>query len=485
MQKTTFLLLIAFFAASAPVRAVTFDPSVRYSRLVIDASLYHFHANTSKVAGFARYDADGNLLAASESNRGFDYVPGLVAKAVLEAVDLYQDSTFAAPWFYSIRAYGDKYAGDSRSGGSLDNLNACKLYFGLADLTAAGAKFADAARCSSYKAAQSKALAGLEDHHTGCSISTETSVGFCGADTYAGGWWHKSNYKNEMWCDGQYMGPALLAQLLAEGYTFQSLSADESWSLVAKQFTMTWSKLWDSEKQLLWHAFTATPAATQTSGWADQDAASPHYGVSAEYWGRAAGWYFLALVDVLELMPAAHPDYAVLRSCLNSIAGGLAVRQDAGSGCWCQLLQYGNGTVPAGCTKANYLESSATAIFTAAYLKGQRLGLFDDDWSAVAKKAYQGMVEQFLVTKTGADDDNPYSLVDCCASAGLSSDRDGTAAYYLEGSDTKHITNYTEGKVLGAFILAAVEYERAYMPLVPDVPESDCQCLSVTLIPNE
>lgn len=476
-NTTYFLALgVAALGLSLPIRAVTFDPSVRYSQLVIDASLYHFHANTSKVAGFAKYDAEGNKLADSESNRGFDYVPGLVAKAVLEAVDYYKDSTFAAPWFYSIRAYGDKYAGNSHSGGSLDDLNACKMYFGLADLTASGAKFADATRSASYLSAQAKALAGLEDHYANYAISAATSNAFCGADTYAGGWWHKSNYQNEMWCDGQYMGPALLAELLADGYTFSGLSTDEGWEVVAKQFTMTWSKLWDSEKQLLWHAFTANPSASQTQGWADQDATSPHYGVSSEYWGRAAGWYFLALVDVLELMPATCPYYATLRDYLNEVAAGLAVRQQS-SGAWCQLLQYDEGVVPDGCTKANYLEASASAIFTAAYLKGIRLNLFDADYKAMSKRAFESLVENFLVTKTGEDGDNPYSLVNSCASAGLSSDRDGTAKYYLEGSDTKKITGYTEGKILGAFILAAVEYERVYMPEAPDKPLSSCRCL--------
>lgn len=46
---------------------------------------------------------------------------------------------------------------------------------------------------------------------------------------------------------------------------------------------------------------------------------------------------------------------------------------------------------------------------------------------------------------------------------GGKNNRKGDANYYLSGSDTKVITTYTEGKILGAFILAAVEYERAYM----------------------
>ena len=48
---------------------------------------------------------------------------------------------------------------------------------------------------------------------------------------------------------------------------------------------------------------------------------------------------------------------------------------------------------------------------------------------------------------------------------GGNSYRDGSNDYYILGKDTKRVLkedNYTEGKVLGGFIMAATEYERAY-----------------------
>ena len=114
----------------------------------------------------------------------------------------------------------------------------------------------------------------------------------------------------------------------------------------------------------------------------------------------------------------------------------------------------------------NYLESSATAIFTAAYLKGMRLGLYNTDYTDVATKAYQGIIENFMV----ADGNGGVHLIGCCKSAGLggSDFRDGSAAYYLLGSDVPKTTTsgsdfYTEGKVFGGFILAATEYERRFI----------------------
>ena len=458
-MKHTFLfaLLLALFLP-LPMQAIDFDPNMRYSREVIDACLYHFNANGT-AAGFAQYDANGTKTEKSESSRGFDYVPGLVAKAVLEAIDYYKDSAFVKPWYYSMAAYGNEYAKYSHATSTtLDDLNACKLYFGLSDLSKPGAKFANATTYANCQTAKTSTLKGLENYNKTYSISSEISQAFCDNDTYTGGWWHKNTYKNEMWCDGQYMGPALLAQLLHDGKTFTGKTNTECWDIIARQFTMTWSKLWNNDKKLLYHAFSAVPA--NDSYWADQTQGA-HYGVSAEFWARAEGWYFLALIDVLELMPASHPQYAVLRDYLNQIAQGLVARQDASTGCWCQLLQYANGVTPAGCSKPNYLESSGSALFVAGFLKGQRLGLFDTDYSAVAKKGYRGLIEQFLVRDQGG---NKYALIQSCASAGLSEkdNRKGDANYYLSGKDTK-IASPTEGKILGAFILAAVEYERAYM----------------------
>lgn len=469
---------------------VSFDPSVRYSRIVIDNCLYHFKANKT-AAGFAKYDGSGSKLADSESARGFDYVPGLVAKAVLECVDLYKDSTWAAPWFYSIQAYGETYYNTTHGGGSLDDLNACKLYFGLYDLTKPGAKFENSTVAGHCTTAKGKALTGLSNHNTAQVISSATSNTFCGnSSTYEGGWWHKDSYENQLWLDGQYMGPALLAMMVADG-RYISGSAAGDWAIIRKQFDMCWNRLWDSEKKLLYHAFSANPTSSQTTNWADHTdtyATNPHYGVSSEFWGRAAGWYFFALVDILEQMDkigknGADADYVEFKRQLEAVADGLLARQDATTGCWCQLLQYGNGVTPAGCSKANYLESSASAIFVSTFLKGIRLGYLDrGKYEAAAKKGYQGLITQFLKTNVG--DGNDYALINCCKSAGLSSDRNGTANYYLSGSDTGKTSDYTEGKVLGAFILAATEYERAYPPAAEPEPEpagGECRCLRVNI----
>ena len=468
--------------------AMIFDATKRYSEWVINSRLNDFKANNN-TSNFGVFGDDGTQITApSMKKTTLDYVPGLVAKAVLEAVDYYKNDNDVnvKPWFYAVQSYAERaITSEGIAGESFDDLNAVKLYFKLQEL-ATSQQFADAptiTNANSLSTANtrfSEALAGIKIANEKYAIKESL------LPDAAGGWFHKSNYTNQMWCDGQYMGPALLAQMLNEydnyetdGYIAGSKEAD--WDLVTKQFTISWNYLWNPDVKLLYHAFTADPAGSAASSW---------YGISstpgseiyhsAEYWGRAEGWYFLALVDVLEQMQIAGmtktQNYATLRSYLNQLAEGIAAKQDATSGCWYQLLNHDGSFVAQSYSGkkytstpvANYLESSATAIFTAAYLKGMRLGLYDTDYTAVATKAYQGIIENFMV----ADGNGGVHLVHCSKSAGLGGgdNRDGSAEYYLMGKDTEptvadplSTSFYTEGKVFGGFILAATEYERRFI----------------------
>ena len=168
------------------------------------------------------------------------------------------------------------------------------------------------------------------------------------------------------------------------------------------------------------------------------------------------GWFFAALVDALENMPSEHAARPRLVKYVNMVADGLKNRQDVKSGCWYQLLQY-DGSKTSSCGINNYLESSASSMFTYAYFKGMRLGVLDaKTYMPVAQKAYKGLVEQFIVEEP----DGKIKIIQSCESAGLSGDRKGDADYYLCGGDVT-INNNTEGKVLGPFIMASLEFEKS------------------------
>lgn len=470
---------------------VTFNPAVRYSQWAINSRLYDFKANT-KAFGFAKYDSKGGKF--SERNNKeidkLDYVPGLVAKATIEAADYYQDFDWSKPWFLSVKEYGDTYYQKvPNGGGSLDDLNAVKLYIGLYNNTNA----TDADK-SNYKKAIGLAQEGLIEHNTNNSIQSGTLAEKAGY-TVLGGWFHKTAYNNQMWLDGAYMGSALLAQIVnfngTGTHVFESTTAD--WDMVFKQLNIVWNMCWNSTDKLMYHAFEAN-AGTGTSKshaetWAGLNGTKEPYTFhSAAYWGRANAWYLMALVDVLEAMKNAGQDnttnYTTLKQHLADLAAGIAARQDSKTGGWYQVMDkdasftassYNSNWSGKPASVTNYIETSATAIFAAAYFKAVRLGLLSTspyDYKTIAKNAFEGLVNNYTYLDANGD----MQIWGSCRSAGLGGDKDtalkgaekyrnGSNEYYLLGYDVPMVEKskgITEGKVLGGFIMAATEYERAY-----------------------
>lgn len=469
---------------------VTFNDGVRYSQWVIDSRMNEFYANTTK-CGFAVYDQNGKQTAGRvDGKTSLDYVVGLVAKSIIEASQYYSQFTwaqsFAKPWFLSIQNYGDKfYSGVATSGGSLDDLNAVKLYLPLRELTKSGGTFEDNTTYSNTATALNKAITGLKAHNSSYSIKSGTLAETAG-NTVTGGWWHKKDYQNQMWLDGAYMGPALFAELVNYSGKKTNIDSSNDWNLIVKQFTILRNMCWNETDKLPYHAFAADGGTNSTSHsdtWAGLSSKSPYCFHSASYWGRAVGWYFLALVDILEQMDKANlsssTGYTTLKGYLAETADGLKTCQDQATGGWYQILDE-NGTYSASSyngksyTKTyNYIESSATALFTAAYLKAIRLGYLDETtYKTVAVNGYKCLVNQFF----SVDENGKVNIFGSCRSAGLGGSgndykpgakkfRDGSKPYYLLGSDVARVDkseNVTEGKVLGAFILAATEYERQY-----------------------
>ena len=462
----------------------TFNPGVRYSQWVTKARLNSFYAN--KVAdGFAVYDENGNKV--KNGNTRLDYVPGLVAKAIVENVQYYSQYDWAQSWtmpfFYSMADYCNNYfTWFTTTGGSLDNLNAAKVLFGLYELTSAGGAYASDKVASktngNAQAALGKAMLGFKDHNNKYKIGAGTSACKAGHTIVEGGWWHKSQYQDEMWLDGSYMGPALFAQL--RNYNGSDIIGDD-WTIVYRQIQALWEMCWNPTDMLLYHAYAAEGHETYSKTWAGYNPAAGVYH-SASYWGRAEGWFLLALVDILEQMEKATltgtgtgtgtgtDNYNTLRAHLAEMCEGLAQWQDEETGCWYQLLDeddtfYADKYNYKSFAKTyNYLESSASALFAAGIMKAIRLGyISEDDYGPVARKAYAGLVNTFMA----ADGKEGVHLFGSCRSAGLGtwSVRDGSKAYYLLGNDVVVVTKdeqQTEGKVLGAFILAATEYEKLY-----------------------
>jgi len=459
----------------------------RYSAEMINARMSAWHNKDTQV-GFPNANSTNGIVK-PEQEASWDYVPGVVAKGILDVWEYYQDSAWADAWYEGLCEWGLKQTATDR-GGILDDLNCTKVFLGLYNGAKPGGKFENAANAAYFMEQLRRGARGLADHKARYTISSG------GAE---GGWMHKAtddptkSYWGQMWCDGAYMGPALLAQLLVAGATE---GTDLGWNDVYDQFNASWYYLWNEEKRLPYHVlFTdietnKNARALYESGHAyacANDSAIYH---SEEYWGRAAGWYMMALVDVMEAylkglevsgewlegepLPSAQ-HFDEMRDYLTQLADGLVARQDPETGCWYQLLAYDSTkcvtqgmddtgsarytNVEEGGTQCNYLESSASCLITAALLKGSRLGLIDH--AEAGKKGFEGILRTFV--RQVPSDEVPgtkiLTITSSCQSAGLSKDRWGNAAYYLIGKDVP-IQDNCEGKVLGAFLMAAAEYER-------------------------
>lgn len=486
-----FAMLFATVAAKAAGDGdgVKFNPGVRYSQWAINSRLHDFYGNT-KLFGFDVYDANNTKKSevqwkngSNNINKSFDYVAGLVAKATLEAADYYAGFDWSKPWFYSAQAFANEVTYSNGTNPTLDAMNAVKMYFPI---------LSSSLKSDNVVTKANTALANLandmKNYNTNYSIGGSKSTLNEGNASDAqkqmfGGWFHKSSdYVDQMWLDGAYMGSATLAQLT--GYLGDSKnifgSKEADWNMVAKQLNIVWNQCWDSNKQLMYHAFSATGAAkasTKTNDtWAgiSNSADAPVYH-SAAFWGRANSWYFFALVDALEAMKNDNQEntdnYKTLKNHLDFFAAGIVKWQDKTTGGWYQVMDE-NGNYKASNYNSsyswdtsynNYIETSATAIFSAALFKAVRLGLLGDTYKEAAKKAFEGIVNNFVAPKA----DGTINIWSSSRSAGLGGKnyRDGSKDYYILGKDTKIVTkedNLTEGKVLGGFIMAATEYERAY-----------------------
>jgi unsaturated rhamnogalacturonyl hydrolase len=253
--------------------------------------------------------------------------------------------------------------------------------------------------------------------------------------TKAGGFWHKQIYPWQMWLDGLYMQGPFYAQYAKE---FGNTADFED---VTRQFSIIEAKTRDAKTGLLYHAWDES---------LKQKWANPETGCSPHFWGRALGWYCMALADALDFFPSARQEYAeTLKAIARRLFAPLLKYQDADSGLWFQVLDCGG-------ERGNYTESSASSMFVYFMLKMIRLKVPSDSDSAqlktAAEKAYQGLLKNKILE----DPSGELHLTGICKVAGLGGEpyRDGSYEYYV--NEPQSVDDF---KGVGPFILASMEYE--------------------------
>ncbi len=250
--------------------------------------------------------------------------------------------------------------------------------------------------------------------------------------TPEGNFWHKLIYPNQVWLDGIYM--ALPFYMEYE----KRFDAQKDCEDICRQIANVEIRMRDPKTGLYYHGYDAS----RKMYWADPDT-----GCSPNFWLRAEGWFILGLVDVLEIMKdlPMQAESVHLQHMLLDLAKALSKYQDP-SGLWYQLI-----ALPE--LAGNYLETSGTALISAALLKAVRLGFLPESFRAVGEKAFYGIVDHRL-TKNA---DGTPCVTGICLVAGLGGEqhRDGSVAYYLSEPVVQN-----DAKGVGPLLLAYTEMLR-------------------------
>ena len=279
--------------------------------------------------------------------------------------------------------------------------------------------------------------------------------------------WHKAIYAYQVWLDGIFMGlpfRTLTAPITckpAKNTKAAKAKADKEIQAIyddaVNQLKITYQRTLDPKTELNRHAYDET----RKTFWADKET-----GLSQHCWGRAQGWYTMALVEVLDALPEDYARRGELIDLLKKDFDAILKWQDKKSGVWYQVMDSPK-------REGNYLESTCSSMFAYALLKAYRKGYVSEKYKDAGIKAYKGIIKNFIKVHP----DKTISLTNCCSVAGLgpavtpeveaamkkinpkgsvneNTKRDGSYAYYLSEPIRDN-----DAKGVGPFLWASLEME--------------------------
>ena len=268
--------------------------------------------------------------------------------------------------------------------------------------------------------------------------------------------WHKAIYAYQVWLDGIFMG--LPFRCLTASTQLKSKDAIKIYDDAVNQLKITYERTLDPNTGLNRHAYDETRAAF----WSNQET-----GLSQHCWGRAQGWYSMALIEVLDALPEDYSRRGEVLDLLQKDLDAVIKWQDQESGTWYQVMD-------APGREGNYLESTCSSMFAYVLLKAYNKGYLGTKYRDAGIKAYQGIIKNFIRVNA----DKTISLTQCCSVAGLGpaatpqviaamkkinpkgsvkedKHRDGSYAYYLSEPIRDN-----DAKGVGPFIWASLEIEK-------------------------
>ena len=268
--------------------------------------------------------------------------------------------------------------------------------------------------------------------------------------------WHKAIYAYQVWLDGIFMG--LPFRCLTASTQLKPKDAIKIYDDAVNQLKITYERTLDPQTGLNRHAYDETRDAF----WSDKET-----GLSQHCWGRAQGWYSMALIEVLDALPEDYSRRGEVLDLLQKDLDAVIKWQDQVSGAWYQVMDEPG-------REGNYLESTCTSMFAYVLMKAYNKGYLGEKYRDAGIKAYQGILKNFIRVNA----DKTISLTQCCEVAGLgpaatpqviaamkkinpkgsvkeNKRRDGSYEYYLSEPIRDN-----DAKGVGPFIWASLEYEK-------------------------
>lgn len=194
-----------------------------------------------------------------------------------------------------------------------------------------------------------------------------------------GGLWYYV-YPYWSYLDGMYSFAPFISTYTT---VFTNSSSSELDDMVL-QLDLLWQHCYNAQTGLLVHGYDAH----RTAVWANNvTGASPHV------WGRSLGWYCMALIDVLDLLPSTAVDARqYVQSRFQELMPAVVAAADQQTGAWNQVVDQPG-------REGNYIESSGSSMFVYSLLKGLRLGVLPGGMGYVdtAVRAYEYVAGTFVV----------------------------------------------------------------------------------------
>lgn len=353
---------------------------------------------------------EGSWLDGREGTLKWNYTTGLELKAFLDVYDTYGDRKifdYVDAWYDAIIDEDGCIPNYKRTNYTVDHICPGRTLFRLYELTGK----------EKYRKVMDSLYVQIQEQPR----------------TPEGGFWHKKIYPQQMWLDGLYMAQPFYALYTAQFVPEEQRAAN--YADIVHQFCLIYDHTFDPATGLLRHAWDSS----HSMFWCD-----PETGQSEHAWGRAMGWYAMALVDVIPMLPEGEGRESLERL-LNRVFTALPLFADPATGMWYQVLDRPGAD-------GNYLEATASTMFAYALLKGTRLGLLEDITRSDARRIFEAVLKCFVRT----DVEGLLNLDSCCSVAGLGGKemRRGDYDYYI-GEPV--VSNDPKG--IGPLIWAALEYE--------------------------